>query len=167
MRINWRAAAGPLALLAGLCLLPVLAGAMLRSAEPAPLDPRIGLPQPGEMAGAREARGVAGETVKRRETRKRAKASPRGGSEGRVGSRREEEEPRRAPGHPGGGRPGHPDPVPVVASPAPAAPPVPVAPVSAVPAPAPVAPAPAPVAPAPSSDPGGGGAPASYKEFGP
>jgi len=59
MRINWRAAAGPLALLAGLCLLPVLAGAMLDSAEPAPLDPRIGLPQPGEVVARRGSGGGA------------------------------------------------------------------------------------------------------------
>jgi hypothetical protein len=66
MRINWRAAAMPLALMVALLSLPVIAGAVLRSAEPEPLDPNIGLPAPsgGELVvrtgGGRESRDAEG-----------------------------------------------------------------------------------------------------------
>ena len=77
MRINWRAAAGPLALLAGLCLLPVLAGAMLDSAEPPPLDPRVGLPQVGEV-GASEPMGRDAKALARGEGRREGEGKRRG-----------------------------------------------------------------------------------------
>ena len=79
MRINWRAAATPLALLAALALLPLIADAMLRSAEPAPLDPSIGLPQPGrEVSGGKGGRlRRKARSAKALEGRRRAAGGPK------------------------------------------------------------------------------------------
>jgi hypothetical protein len=149
MRINWRAAATPLALAVALLSLPLIASAVLRASEPEPLDPSIGLPPPG-----------GGELVVRTESRKNDPPK-----------RVDQPKPKRRPEPQRREEPKRPDrlesqPKPTAPEPPPPAPPPP--PSLPAPQPAPAPPAPVPPAPAPAPPPPPSGEPsAGYQEFGP
>lgn len=162
MRINWRAAAAPLALMAALLSLPFVAGAVLRSAEPEPLDPSIGLPPPdgGELVVRTGGEG-RGEAVRGREGGARRRKGREGGDVERERPARGDGEERDSVDAGLGKQESPPDVAPPATAEAPAPPPLPPA---TAPPPSP-APAPPPVAPPPSGE--GGEPSAGYKEFGP
>jgi hypothetical protein len=142
MRINWRAAATPLALAVALLSLPLIASAVLRASEPEPLDPSIGLPPPsgGELVVRTERPEPKPERRPERERRPEPRDKPE-----------PPDPPKRKP------KPAAPEP-PI---PTPTPPPAPSPPAPPVPAPPP--PAPIPAAPSPAGD----GPSAGYQEFGP
>lgn len=174
MRISWRAALRPAAVLAAIALLISIAPLLLRAPEPPEPDPAIGLRAPElyrESSGRRpeNGRGAAGgrspHRLQRRDGRKRPHAGPPADrSHERPHRDRKAGAKDRSDKHAGGGDPPASEPQPAsVAAPQPPPPqpaPPPTAP-APPPPPAPVAPAPAPSpAPQPSE-------PAIDHEFGP
>ena len=163
MSVSWRQAARALACVAAAILALALLPALLRTPEPPPLDPDVGLMGLAEgaipVAGAERRSSGRAEPKQERAVKgggEKGRDRKRGRKEERQDGRRQRQDEKEPPAPP---------PTP---NPAPSPPPAPTPAPSPPPAPAPVpppSPSPPPAAPAPPPEPSG--PPPGVRQFGP